>query len=38
VANARPATTAEVVDVVDAAHAPAQTKLAETQQNHAKLK
>jgi len=26
------------VDVVDAAHAPAQTKLAETQQNHAKLK
>jgi len=29
-ANARPAPTAEVVDVVDAVHAPAQIKLAET--------
>jgi len=38
VANARPAPTAEVVDVVDAARAPAQIKLAETQENLAKLK
>ena len=36
-ANARPAPTAEVVDVVDAVHAPAQIKLAETQENLAKL-
>ena len=38
VANARPEPTAEVVDVVDAAHAPARIKLAETQENLAKLK
>lgn len=37
-ANARPAPTAEVVDVVDAVLAPALIRLAETQENLAKLK
>jgi hypothetical protein len=38
VANAHPAPTAEVVDVVDAVHAPARIRLAETQEKLAKLK